>query len=97
MASVSAVSSFCLFLAPALLAEVVACGLLVIAAIFVIHFGSSIFEFVPRLGVACLLWAGSEDFGSHHFVSPIAISPLPRPLALGALELVSLVISATYT
>ena len=55
------------------------CVLLVIP-VFVIHFGSSFFEFVSRLGVACLFLA-SEDFGSHHFVSPIEISPLPSLVA----------------
>lgn len=63
--------------------------MLLVIAVFVIF----IFEFVSRLGVA------SEDFGSHHFVSQIAISPLlPRCLALGgmgALELASLY-SVTY-
>ena len=66
--------------------------MLLVIPVFVIHFGSSFFEFVSRLGVACLFLA-SEDFGSHHFVSPTEISPLlPRCLApggMGALELVT--------
>ena len=79
--------SFCLFLPPALLAVVQSFGHLCLPLWF--HPPLNLASIRPQLSTtgpfafACLSWVGSEDFGSHRFVSPI-ISLQVSSLLLGS-------------